>query len=102
MKIEIGQGEVQEIGLTLEAELPAARRERDVAALRTVDVGGPEGSTKVTVLAMRCLSAAKLASSSAYLGTSTPASLCRGALGEVGRDLHLAGQGEHVGEQSAN
>ena len=46
MKIEIGQGEVQEIRLPLEVELPAPGRERDVAALRAINVGGPEGLNK--------------------------------------------------------
>jgi hypothetical protein len=64
VKIEIGQREVQEIRLTLEANLLAAQLKRYVAVLRTVSVG-LKVCTKLNVLAMRCLSAAKLASSSA-------------------------------------
>jgi hypothetical protein len=46
VKIEIGQREVQEIRLTLEANLLAAQLKRYVAVLRTVDVRGLEGLHK--------------------------------------------------------
>ncbi len=65
VKIEVGECEVQEIRLTFEANLLAAQLERDVPVSEPSMSAGLKVCTKLTVLAMRCLSAAKLASSSA-------------------------------------
>jgi hypothetical protein len=56
---------VQEIRLTFEANPLAAQLERDVPVSEPSMSAGLKVCTKLTVLAMRCLSAAKLASSSA-------------------------------------
>src|SRR6478752_4194743 len=97
VKIEIGQGEVQEIRLTLEANLLAAQLQRDVPVLRTVDVRWLEALYETHRLgdALPERGKARLLVGIGWnFGAGEPR---RCALGEVRRKLDLAGEGKHVG-----
>jgi hypothetical protein len=97
VKIKIWQCEAQKVGLALEVHFLAADGERDVAVLGSIDVTGLEALDEGY-----CLGDAPLEIGEArfLVGIARgfgPSESRRGALGEVRGNLHLAGEGKHIG-----
>src|SRR4051812_12045048 len=96
VKVEVGQGELQEIGLTFEAHLLSTDHKGDVAVLRTVDILRPEALHEAHGLDDALLErgdARLLVGEFWDLHSGEPR---RCALGEIGGNLNLADQRKHV------
>ena len=100
VEIEVRQREVHQVVLPLEGHRLAADRQRHVARFRAVEVGGLEALNIGRDLGDPRLELGNRLFRVLVLGDFLSGEARHRALGEVGDQLHLAGQREHVRRQA--